>query len=203
MPGTRLPFGRSKWLHTITLAPASDSSRMVGASRSMRVRSLIRPSRTGTLRSARSSTRLPATSTPSSVRNAIGYRLPNSAAVSTMRLEKPHSLSYQPITRASAPSTTAVCVASKVQRGRAVVEVAADQLLGVVVEDALQRALAGRLHGGVDLLDRWPCSRRFTSSETSETLGVGTRIEVPSSLPFSSGITRPTALAAPVLVGMS
>ena len=33
-----------------------------------------------------------------------------------MRLEKPHSLSYQPITRAIAPSTTAVCVASKVQQ---------------------------------------------------------------------------------------
>ncbi len=43
---------------------------------------------------------------------------------------------------------------------------------------------------------------RFTSSDTSDTFGVGTRIEVPSSLPFSSGITRPTALAAPVLVGI-
>jgi hypothetical protein len=41
-------------------------------------------------------------------------RLPSSDAVSNIRLEKPHSLSYQPITRASAPSTTAVCVASKV-----------------------------------------------------------------------------------------
>ena len=39
---------------------------------------------------------------------------PSSAAVSDMRLEKPHSLSYQPITRVSAPSTTAVWVASKV-----------------------------------------------------------------------------------------
>ncbi len=41
------------------------------------------------------------------------YRLPNNAAVSAIRLEKPHSLSYQPITRTSSPSTTAVCVASK------------------------------------------------------------------------------------------
>ena len=32
-----------------------------------------------------------------------------------MRLENPHSLSYQPSTRNSAPSTTAVWVASKVQ----------------------------------------------------------------------------------------
>ena len=43
------------------------------------------------------------------------YKLPNNAAVSDMRLEKPHSLSYQPITRASPPSTTAVCVSSNVQ----------------------------------------------------------------------------------------
>jgi len=43
------------------------------------------------------------------------HKLPNSAAVSDIRLENPHSLSYQPITRTSAPSTTAVCVASNVQ----------------------------------------------------------------------------------------
>ena len=46
---------------------------------------------------------------------SLAYRLPNSAAVSAIRFEKPHSLSYQPMTRTSAPSTTAVCVASKVQ----------------------------------------------------------------------------------------
>ena len=33
-------------------------------------------------------------------------------------------------------------------------------------------------------------------------IGVGTRIATPSSLPFSSGSTRPTALAAPVEVGI-
>ena len=36
----------------------------------------------------------------------------------------------------------------------------------------------------------------------TETFGVGTRIETPSSLPLSSGSTRPTALAAPVEVGI-
>ena len=35
-----------------------------------------------------------------------------------------------------------------------------------------------------------------------ETFGVGTRIATPSSLPFSSGSTRPTAFAAPVEVGI-
>ena len=37
---------------------------------------------------------------------------------------------------------------------------------------------------------------------TTDTLMVGTRIAKPSSLPFSSGSTRPTAAAAPVLVGI-
>src|SRR5437016_5251605 len=37
---------------------------------------------------------------------------------------------------------------------------------------------------------------------TIETLGVGTRNEMPSSLPLSSGSTMPMAFAAPVVVGM-
>jgi hypothetical protein len=37
---------------------------------------------------------------------------------------------------------------------------------------------------------------------TTETFGVGTRIEEPSSLPLSSGSTSPTARAAPVVVGI-
>mgnify|MGYP003348340775 CR=1 FL=1 len=37
---------------------------------------------------------------------------------------------------------------------------------------------------------------------TTETFGVGTRIAMPSNLPLSSGITSPTALAAPVVVGI-
>ena len=42
-------------------------------------------------------------------------REPKSAAVSSMRQEKPHSLSYQPTTCARPAFTTAVCVASKMQ----------------------------------------------------------------------------------------
>ena len=43
---------------------------------------------------------------------------------------------------------------------------------------------------------------RLTVRSTTETSKVGTRIEIPVSLPFSSGITLPTALAAPVEDGM-
>merc|ERR1719262_454149 len=46
-----------------------------------------------------------------------------------------------------------------------------------------------------------PFSIRHVRS-TTETSGVGTRNAIPVSLPFKSGITLPTALAAPVLEGM-
>src|SRR5213595_129744 len=45
----------------------------------------------------------------------------------------------------------------------------------------------------------------FSSSatrSTTDTLIVGTRIAIPSSLPLSFGSTRPTAVAAPVVVGI-
>src|SRR3569832_1791186 len=42
----------------------------------------------------------------------------------------------------------------------------------------------------------------MNDKSTIDTLMVGTRIANPSSLPLSSGITRPTAAAAPVLVGI-
>src|SRR6266516_6368829 len=41
-----------------------------------------------------------------------------------------------------------------------------------------------------------------TVRSTSDTSGVGTRIAIPSSLPFSSGRTSPIAFAAPVEVGI-
>src|SRR6266571_4165377 len=46
--------------------------------------------------------------------------------------------------------------------------------------------------------------RRSTSaaSSTIDTSGVGTRSEMPSILPFTSGSTNPVAFAAPVVVGM-
>ena len=43
---------------------------------------------------------------------------------------------------------------------------------------------------------------RLAVRSTTETSRVGTRIEIPVSLPLSSGITLPTALAAPVEEGM-
>ena len=42
---------------------------------------------------------------------------------------------------------------------------------------------------------------RSAVKSTTETVGVGTRKAMPVNLPFSSGMTRPTAFAAPVLLG--
>src|SRR5438093_7340208 len=55
------------------------------------------------------------------------------------------------------------------------------------------------------MLRRPPRSTLFpytSSSDLSETSGVGTRIATPSSFPLSSGNTRPIAFAAPVDVGI-
>src|SRR5713226_9828092 len=43
---------------------------------------------------------------------------------------------------------------------------------------------------------------RIATRSTTETLGVGTRIAKPSSLPLRSGSTSPIATAAPVAVGI-
>src|SRR5262249_47539133 len=70
--GTTLPFGRSKWESTITLAPVLASSAIVGAWRSIRTASVTTPSFIGTFRSARTSTRFPLGWRLSSVLKAIG-----------------------------------------------------------------------------------------------------------------------------------
>ena len=147
------PLGRPRCDSRITLPPLLDISMMVGATRSSRVESVTRPFSIGTLRSTRTSTRLPFTSTSSRVRNVLdisnscpgrcaarsgalqngdppllvpaqrssiqenaaprpGHEtyssFPIATAVSAMRLEKPHSLSYHAITRTSVPFSTLV-----------------------------------------------------------------------------------------------
>ena len=118
-----------------------------------------------------------------------------------MRVEKPHSLSYQDRTRTSLPSITWVC-------GRATVDEAATWFRSmdtsgslVVASTPLSAPLAAASIAA--LTSATVVSRVGTMlRSTTETLGVGTRMDEPSSLPFSEGITRPRALAAPVEVGI-
>src|ERR1700709_490401 len=118
-----------------------------------------------------------------------------------MRLEKPHSLSYQLITLTNEPSITLVWSSAK--------------------DDDAGLWLKSLDTSGASTMSRMPLSAPdaaariapFTSStvvgrlatnfkSTSDTFGVGTRTDTPSRLPLSSGSTRPTALAAPVEVGI-
>ena len=70
-----------------------------------------------------------------------------------------------------------------------------------VAEDALQLALRGFANGGADFF--FVAGRaRLAVRSTTETSRVGTRKAIPVSFPSSSGMTLPTALAAPVEEGM-
>src|SRR5260221_14658189 len=108
------------------------------------------------------------------------------SAVSSMRFEKPHSLSYHDSTRTKPPSTTWVWRRSKVE------------LAGLWLKSPDT--------SGWPLGARMPASRPLAASPTAwlvastvvalraatvksirDTLGGGTRIDVPSSLPLSWG----------------
>ena len=104
-------FGRPRCDVTITARPASSACsdrRHRGAD--ARVVGDDLPSSTGTLRSSRMKTRLPRRSRSDMRLNFMrrGARLATGDATSSMRLEKPHSLSYHEQTLTSVPSMTLV-----------------------------------------------------------------------------------------------
>ena len=128
--------------------------------------------------------------------------LPIMAVTSTMRLEKPHSLSYQDRTLTKLPSMTLVSRRSTIDdTGEPLksIETSASSRTG---EDALERPRRGGAQGIVDLLLASAVCFSSATRSTIETFEVGTRIAMPSSLPLSSGSTSPTARAAPVVVGI-
>src|SRR5215467_13990391 len=169
------PFGRPKWESRITLPPLSAISRMVGATRSMRVVSATLPSSTGTLRSTRTSTRLPLTSASSRVRNisvacarghAKGNHL-NGTHIAGGSDQFPHrnrgvdhAVGEAPfvVVPRHHPHQRAIhhlgLVHGEHGRVRIVVEIAGDVGRLGVAEDAFELLLGGALHGAVDLVFR-------------------------------------------------
>ena len=157
--GSRLPLGRPKWARTTTLAPLSSSSFTVGTERSIRVASVDlavlhrhvqvepdqdrAPGHLQILEGAQARHRPPR-----------AQSVPRIAATSFMRLEKPHSLSYQEATRTSWPSSTLVARQIDRRAVAVVVEVDRDQRLAMVAEHALHRPVGRRDHRLVDLLGR-------------------------------------------------
>src|SRR5262245_22696968 len=161
------PFGRPKWESRITLPPLSAISRMVGATRSMRVVSATLPFSTGTLRSTRTSTRLPLTSAPSSVWNmsaarARGHANRNhrnrSGQLAHRNRGVDHAIGEAPLVIVPRHHShqRAVhhlgLVHGEYGRVRIVVEIAGDIGCLGVAEDAFELLLGGALHGVVDLV---------------------------------------------------
>src|SRR5678816_3567503 len=127
--------------------------------------------------------------------------LPIATAVSDMRLENPHSLSYQLMSRTKVPSITLVWSMWKVDEWLSWLK--SIDTLGASVQPRMPLSWLAAANLIALLISSLSVLRLATNlKSTTETLGVGTRIATPSSLPFSSGSTRPTALAAPVEVGI-
>jgi len=118
-------FGRPRWLARMTRPPRSMTCLIVGMASRMRESSPIFPLWRGTLKSTRMKTRLFSTGSSRTVRMpsrrlviCAQSLLATSWLSSTIRLEKPHSLSYQLNTLAKCSPSTSVCVASKMdERG--------------------------------------------------------------------------------------
>ena len=138
-----------------TFAPLSSASWMVGSDARMRASLVTLPPSTGTFRSSRIRTRLPARSWSAMRSTFMATRLTEAfdqaIVVSSMRFEKPHSLSYQRADldqRAFGDARERRVVGG---RSRIVVVVDRDELLVGVREHALHGAVGGFLHDLVDL----------------------------------------------------
>src|SRR5262249_33650680 len=120
---------------------------------------------------------------------------------SLTRQEYPHSLSYQEITLTQLLLTTRV-------RGASTTDERSSPRKSTDTSSSFS-------YPRMPFIGPWDAqsSARLTSStvvlfstnatrSTTDTFGVGTRMAKPSSLPLSSGITRCSALAAPVEVGI-
>src|SRR4051794_38381765 len=148
------PFGRPRCAQTTTRAPASRSRWIVGTDARIRPSSVMVVPSSGTLRSLRTSTRLP-------------RRFPRSSRVSTPRLQAGADVGDQvdeavrvaPLVVVPADDLDLVATdlgqARVEDAGRRVGhDVGGDDLVLGVPEVTLHRALGSRLHGSVDLVHR-------------------------------------------------
>src|SRR5208282_6066244 len=160
-------FGRPKCASRITFPPLSAISVMVGATALMRVTSVTSPFCIGTLRSTRTSTRLPLTSASSRVRKAVMNALTTrtdarakSGELAHRHRGVDHAIGEAPfvVVPRHHPHQGAVDHLGLVHvedgRMRIVVEVGGDVGRVGVAEDALELLLSGALDRGVDLVLR-------------------------------------------------
>src|SRR5256714_6857318 len=128
-------------------------------------------------------------------------RSPMNTARSTTRQEYPHSLSYQENTLPCRSPMTMVSGASTMDELELPLKSLETSSSSVTARMPL-RSLAAASRKTSLMVAAETGSRVITARSTMETFGVGTRSEMPWNFPFSSGMTRDMALAAPVLVGI-
>ena len=215
-----VPLGRPRCDSTITFAPSRASLAMVGSTRVMRVGSATTPPSIGTLKSTRISTRLPCTSTPSMLLTRERSRPPAVSAssvvgdassfITAVPWRRPCRSSgwRSPIRCRTRTRCGRTCRRPRACPSRSKIELRGSWLKSVETSGfALTPStpLSGPSAAAVIalLISSLLVGRAAVKVRSIMlTFGTGTLIEAPSSLPFSSGSTRPTALAAPVEVGI-
>ena len=204
------PFGRPRWDASARAWPhARGAHRIVGSVATMRASSATAAASSGTLKSDRTKTREPSTSPrSSSVRSVTATSGGAASRRPDERGEVDEAVRVAPLVVVPADRLDDVAHhhrGARVERARrrAADDVAGDDRVLGVDELAGERA-ARRAPPGTPRSPRRLVTSRETVATRSVTdpSGTGTRIAMPSSLPFRCGSTRPVAFAAPVEVGM-
>src|SRR3990170_412277 len=122
-----------------------------------------------------------------------------SSVSSTSRFEKPHSLSYQPITLTMFPMAIVESASNTHECGSPTMS---EETSGSSVYLRIPRRRPSAAVRNASLISSTVASRsrRHTRSVTEPT-GTGTRNAMPSIFPLSLGMANEVALAAPVLAG--
>merc|ERR1719421_241470 len=123
------------------------------------------------------------------------------AQSSTRRLEYPHSLSYQDTSFTKLLFSEMPALMSTTEEVFSPTKSVETTSSSTYPRMPFIGPSASALRAATMSSIEAPFSMRHVRS-TTETSGVGTRKAIPVSLPFKSGITLPTALAAPVAEGM-
>merc|ERR1712151_510881 len=120
---------------------------------------------------------------------------------STKRIEEPHSLSYQVTSFTKLSLSAMPAPTSKIDEALQVTKSVDTTSSSVQSRTPFMSPAAASFTAATMSSYDASLSRRHVRS-TTETSGVGTRKAMPVNLPFTSGNTLPTALAAPVEEGM-
>merc|ERR1719272_48970 len=121
---------------------------------------------------------------------------------STTRLEEPISLSYHEMSLTNVSERAMQAPESKVDEAVSPMKSEETTISSVYTSLSLSLSVSEAALTLAKISSRVAGLASLTVRSTTETSAVGTRKAMPVSLPLSSGMTLPTALAAPVAAGM-